>query len=98
MRKDRNTNDNHGVVEKNQYTYLFVTGRRVRSRSVRAIDKWDAIVKIRDLYPECLKAGVNWICLAASESTPERIAYECKSLRRLAKSPLWGADGLQEVL
>ena len=50
-----------------KYTYLFITGRRVRERTVKAPDRYKAICKIRSLYPEVLQAGVDWLCVEQGE-------------------------------
>lgn len=50
-----------------KFTYLFITGRRVRERTVKAPDKYKAICKVRTLYPEVLQAGVDWLCLEQGE-------------------------------
>lgn len=50
-----------------KYTYLFITGRRVRERTVKAPDKRRAIGMIRDKYPEVLRAGVDWLCVEEGE-------------------------------
>ena len=50
-----------------KFTYLFITGRRVRERSVKAPDKYKAICKVRALYPEVLQAGVDWLCLSPGD-------------------------------
>ena len=50
------------IVNK-KFVYLFITGRRVRERSIKAPNKYKAVCKIRALYPEVLNAGTDWLCI-----------------------------------
>lgn len=63
-----------------KYTYLFAINGNVHKRSVRARSKYDARIKVLNLYPEARKAGINWMCLAEGEN----VQHASASLHRWA--------------